>query len=355
MKILYGVQSTGNGHVSRSREVIDNLKTLGHEVRVVFSGSDPGRFATDPFFDPCEVFRGLTFSTSHGKLQYAKTMTQLNLIQFYRDIAGFDARGFDLVISDFEPLTSRIAARFSIPSIGIGHQYAFCYTIPVAGFNLLSRWVMRSFAPVDTPIGLHWHHFNQPILPPIVPFDLTCNNRPCEKKILVYLPFEELSDIEVLLSPFDSIEFFVYGIPSLREGIDRGNLHLRPYSREGFLADLTDCNGVISNSGFELTSEALQLGKKILVKPLQGQFEQESNALAVTRLKLGMTMAELCRKTLAAWLQQAPAPAPGYPDVAKLIANWIHSGDFRNVENLSSLAWSRAVNVPIWSESATGD
>ena len=34
MKILYGVQATGNGHISRSREVIRNLKNMGQDVQV---------------------------------------------------------------------------------------------------------------------------------------------------------------------------------------------------------------------------------------------------------------------------------------------------------------------------------
>lgn len=92
---------------------------------------------------------------------------------------------FDLVISDFELLTSRIAARYELSSIGIGHQYAFCFDIPVSGANLLSRWVLHSFAPVDIPIGLHWHHFDQPILPPIVPSGLSTGSPFDENKILV--------------------------------------------------------------------------------------------------------------------------------------------------------------------------
>ena len=41
MKILYGVQATGNGHISRSREVIRQLKDMGHDVQVILSGRDP--------------------------------------------------------------------------------------------------------------------------------------------------------------------------------------------------------------------------------------------------------------------------------------------------------------------------
>ena len=44
---------------------------------------------------------------------------------------------------------------------------------------------------------------------------------------------------------------------------------------------------------FQTTSEALQLGKKILVKPHHGQKEQESNVLALEKLNLAESIIEL--------------------------------------------------------------
>jgi hypothetical protein len=61
MNILYGVQATGNGHISRSREVIRNLKMLGHKVRVILSGRDPALLWDMEVFEPYDAFRGLTF------------------------------------------------------------------------------------------------------------------------------------------------------------------------------------------------------------------------------------------------------------------------------------------------------
>jgi uncharacterized protein (TIGR00661 family) len=56
---------------------------------------------------------------------------------------------------------------------------------------------------------------------------------------------------------------------------------------------LYDCAGVISNAGFELASECLQLGKKILAKPLHVQMEQISNATALKQLGYGQTMTDI--------------------------------------------------------------
>jgi uncharacterized protein (TIGR00661 family) len=233
MKILYGVQATGNGHISRSREVIRELKKMDHDLRVILSGRDPALLWEMEIFEPYEAFRGLTFAYHRGKLSYIQTALRLNLFQFYRDIHAYDADGCDLVITDFEPLSARIARRNALPLIGIGHQYAFVYDIPMDGANPLARFVVRSYAPVDYPVGLHWHHFNRPILPPIIPNHFEQNQQTVLNKIIVYLPFETSDDIIALVKDFVRYDFYIYH--RFRQAEDHRNLHLRPYSRTGFL------------------------------------------------------------------------------------------------------------------------
>ncbi|MBN1626458.1 MAG: hypothetical protein JW944_08020 [Deltaproteobacteria bacterium] len=338
MNILYGVQATGNGHISRSREVVRNLKNAGHNVATILSGREPSLLWDMGDFEPYISQRGITFATGRGRLQYFKTAFELHPFEYLRDSRSFDASGYDLVITDFEPISARIAKLNRIPSIGIGHQYAFPYDIPMSDANILSMFIIKHFAPADISIGLHWHHFNQPILPPIVP---RINDGEVEidnKKILVYLPFEELVDIESLLIPFASHDFYIYHKDVSSHEIR--NLHLRPYSRKNFLRDLMECNGVITNAGFELASESLHLGKRLLVKPLAGQMEQSSNALAISMLKLGMTMQKLDPNTVSRFLKiDAPEPM-GYPDVAGIIAEWIGRGNWGKTDDLVQKTWA---------------
>lgn len=126
-KILYGIQTTGNGHVYRSREVIACLKTMGHEVHVLFSGKDPRRFADLEVFHPNQRVDGLTFRTKKGRLQGFSTLLSLKLFRFYRDAARLDAAGFDLIITDFEPLTARLARRCIRKWLGAPHPPAMGY------------------------------------------------------------------------------------------------------------------------------------------------------------------------------------------------------------------------------------
>jgi uncharacterized protein (TIGR00661 family) len=339
MRILYGVQTTGNGHISRSREVIRELKDLGHEVQVLFSGRRPAMQSELKEFEPYKRFKGLTFCTHRGQLKYFKTAMRLNILQVYRDIASFDDFSYDLVITDFEPISARIARRKSLPSIGVGHQYAFIHDVPLSGSNPITRFVMKNFAPVDHPVGLHWHHFNQPILPPIVPHNIGSGYQTIANKILVYLPFEHIKDVLSLFRRFRRHEFFIYH--SLSKAEDHGHIHLRPYSRNGFLKDLIECNGVISNAGFELASEAFHLGKRILVKPLEGQMEQVSNALAITSLNLGMAMTQLNVVSVAQFLDRPTGTPIKFPNVARMVADWIESGQWEDVEGLANTAWQQ--------------
>ena len=342
MKILFGVQATGNGHICRSREVIRNLKGRGHEVQVLFSGRVPGLVQESQIFEPYTVRRGLTFITRKGGIDYLKTAAQLNFAEFLWDIRCFDASGFDLVITDFEPISARIAKRHGIPSIGIGHQYAFMYDIPMAKGNPLGLFILRNFAPADHMLGLHWHHFDRPILPPIVPDHFESDRAVNDKKILVYLPFEDLDEIENMLREFDTHNFHIYH-GSCNQPEDKGNLHLRPFSREGFLRDLCECGGVICNAGFELPSEALHLGKRILAKPLTGQIEQKSNALALGQLGLATVSGRLNGKQVSDWLDGAGDPAAkpaNYPDVAKYLAEWIESRQWNDISGLVGSVWN---------------
>lgn len=338
MKILYGVQGTGNGHLSRARAIAPHLSAAGLDTDFVFSGRRREHYFDMEPFGAWRSYAGLTFVTANGKVNPLATARRNNLWRLWRDITTLDVRKYDLVITDFEPVSAWAARRAGIPSLGIGHQYAFQFPVPTCGDSALSRLVMRHFAPADTRLGLHWHHFDQPILPPICDLD-DYPEEAVADKILVYLGFENPAVVIPLLQQFPRYQFYYYGeFPQASQ--DR-NIHLRPLSRNGFKRDLANCNGVICNAGFELTSEALHLGKRVLVKPLAGQMEQLSNALALTQLQLGSSMNTLDAAAVATWLDTGKAPSCRYPDVARAIVEWIVAGDFSNPDALIRQLWSQ--------------
>lgn len=327
MKILYGVQATGNGHITRARALGKALQNCNLDVDFIFSGREKNKFFDMEQFGQWRCFEGLTFVHEAGKTKLLETVKQNSLVQLYKDIRALDVSQYDLVITDFEPITAWAAKKAGIPCIGMGHQYAFNYRVPKTGDYLIPRMIMRNFAPASIDLGLHWHHFGQPILPPIAETHAT-TKAVDPNKVIVYLGFEDPDEVIQMLEPFENHLFTVYGPFAQYESL--GHIQLKPLSREGFQEDLATAGGVICNAGFELSSEAIQLGKKLLVKPLKGQMEQLSNATALSQLGLGMHMESLDQKAVQNWLSHSRGAQVKYPDVAKAIAEWIMQGNWKH-------------------------
>ena len=53
---------------------------------------------------------------------------------------------------------------------------------------------------------------------------------------------------------------------------------------ESFLESIESCEGIVSATGFETTSESMYLRKKLLTIPIKNQYEQLCNAAAIERL-----------------------------------------------------------------------
>jgi len=339
MKILYGVQGTGNGHISRARAMDKALKAKPNiHIDYLFSGRKREQYFDMSQFGEFACCTGLTFITRSGKVSPIATLAKNNIYQLWKDINALDLSQYDLVISDFEPITAWAAKRQKVRSLAIGHQYAFLHDIPKQGNNIFTNALMKYFAPTDKQIGLHWHHFNQTIMPPIIDLNhLTLEK--IDNKIVVYLGFEKTEDVIQLLQPFTHYEFFIYS-PSITQKSTQGHLRLHPVDRDGFKHDLHSCNGVITNAGFELASEAISLGKKILAKPLLGQMEQLSNAFALEKLDLGMTMPRLDRGIVKEWLENIEGKQVNYPDVPAALAQWINNGMTQDTQQLAKNLWA---------------
>lgn len=335
MKVLYGVQATGNGHITRARVIAPILRRHGADVRFLFTGRSWDHLFDMEVFGDFEWRRGLTFATHAGHVQYIRTALHNDLVGFAKDVRNLDLSPYDLVITDFEPVTAWAAKLKGVPSVGIGHQYAFRYAIPRTGDDILARTVLKYFAPATVALGLHWHHFEQPILPPIIETPDE-PERTLADKIVVYLPFEEIDAIVRLLRRFDEFQFFVYSAEPCAKKPD--HIHVRQLARDAFQQDLRDCGGVICNAGFELASEALQMGKKLLVKPLRAQMEQLSNALALEQIQLGAVMPELDEASVSYWLRNGIAHRVVYPNVAEAVVDWLLSGS-RHLDS----GWVRSI------------
>lgn len=339
MKILYGVQGTGNGHIARARVMANAFaKRNDVEVDYIFTGRDDnGYFDMEPFGN-YRTFKGLSFVTSHGKISKWQTIKSVHLTLAYNTIKQLDLSQYDILLNDFEPITAWAARRQQLPSISISHQCAFNFPVPKKGESIIDRLLTRYFAPCDLQLGVHWYHFGHTIMPPFIEDKMDVE--PSNQHVLVYLPFEELGDIAKLLASFTQFQFECFH-PGVKMDRMEGNISWRRTSKSGFRDSIKHCSGVIANGGFELSSECLHLGKKILIKPLKGQYEQLSNMITLEKLGLCTSMIELDTQAVESWLNRVNPEPIYFPDNPDILIDWIVDGDWDEPEVICQKLWKQ--------------
>lgn len=293
MNILYGIQSTGNGHITRSSVLINNLK-VNNNVDVILSGKNS---SIDLSFSPLNEFNGLSlYSNESGKIDWIKTVYKNNLFKFLNEL-NYDISKYDIVISDFEPI-SAWSAKNKIKTIGFGNQYSLLEKgIPYTKGDFLSKSFIKNFASCDYTIPIHYNSYNENIFQPIIDNNLLKTKNKDNKFILIYLPYISNNYIIEQVSKIPNIKFRIY---TNKENITINNIQIRTINSLKFKEDLTKCSGIITNSGFSTTSEALVLNKKLWSIPVKRHFEQQSNAVALKQM--GIFTEDFNLNNLNKWL-----------------------------------------------------
>src|ERR1700741_2461100 len=105
MKILFGIQATGNGHISRSTEIYTLLKQNPEvtQLDVLISG---GKAKMSLPFEVNYEYKGLSFYYGKkGKISVLKSIGKANFISMLVGLWKVPFKQYDLVISDFEPIS----------------------------------------------------------------------------------------------------------------------------------------------------------------------------------------------------------------------------------------------------------
>ncbi len=294
MKILYSVQATGNGHISRAHQLYPYLTELGH-VDILLSGSN----ATLPMDIPVKFrSKGLSlFYSECGGLDYIKTLKACNFRRIMKEAQELPVKNYDLIINDFDHITARACKLQSVPSVQFGHQASFMSknTPRLDSKNLIGEAILKYYAQATNYVGLHFDRYDNFIFPPVIK-DIFLQSKPIDNgHVTVYLPSYDkvcLEEIFKQIAPID-IHWFIKGI---NEPYRDGNIHYFPVNQKYFNESLIHCHGLVTGGGFETPAEALYLGKKLLTIPIKGQYEQACNTAALK--KMGVTaMTELNHKT----------------------------------------------------------
>lgn len=286
MRVLYAIQTTGNGHISRAKEIIPYLERR-FQFDVMLSGP---KNHLDLDYPVKHHFRGLTIHyDKSGAIHWLKTLLKNNFFQFLRDVFFLRVQDYDLIITDFEPVSAWACKLRGVLCFGLSNQISLWQKKvpkPKKQFRVSLKY-LKKFAPTDLEYGIHYQKFNKRIFLPIIRTKLRELNTSKGGGIVVYLPAYDLKNITEVLSLFPAIKWNVF-TQEIKEATQKGQINIRPINEDHFLNALAQCDGVITNAGFATTSEALYLGKPLLTIPMRGQIEQNYNSFALK--KMGVTV-----------------------------------------------------------------
>jgi uncharacterized protein (TIGR00661 family) len=282
MKILYSVQATGNGHISRAMEILPYLERYG-QVDIFLSGANSSLDLDAPV-----KFRskGLCiFYNNSGSLSYWEMAKNFSPLRIMKEVRDLPVENYDLVLNDFECITAMACSLRKVPSVNFGHQASFRSpkTPRPEKKDAIGEWILRNYARATQYLGLHFESYDDFILPPVIKQEIRQANPVDRGHITIYL--SSYSDQE-LTKHFAALPDFRFQVFSKETKTYRqeGNISFQPVNNQAFTKSMIECSGIITGAGFETPAEALYLGKRLMVIPIRGQYEQFCNAAALERL-----------------------------------------------------------------------
>lgn len=285
MKILYAIQGTGNGHISRAKQLYPHLKKYG-EVDFFLSGSNAQLNTSLPIKYRS---KGLSlFYKNSGGLDYSKMLSSFSF-NIFKDAKELPVQEYDLIINDFEFITSLACAFKKVPFIHFGHQASFQSkkTPRARNFNPIGNWILNHFVKTSKYIGLHFDEFDENIYQPIIKEEIVEATPINDGHVTVYLPQYSIEFLEPYLLAQNQFHFEVF-TKEVKQITCRKNICYFPINNTAFSNSMIRCYGIITAGGFETPAEAMYLNKKIMSIPILNHFEQECNATALK--KMGITV-----------------------------------------------------------------
>lgn len=286
MKILYSIQATGNGHISRAMEILPHLKRYG-QVDLFLSGAN----STLPLDAPVRFrSKGLSlFYTCKGSLNYWKMASALSPKRVLDEARDLPVEKYDLIVNDFESITALACRIKNVPSIQFGHQASFqsARTPRPVIRSGTGEWILRNYATATQYLGLHFDRYDDFIHGPVIKKEITEAEPKSESYTTIYLPSYCFPTLKRVFGSLHGHRFEIFSDEFSTPTVD-GNIHWMPVCKQLFNQSLVNCSGIITGGGFETPAEAMFLRKKLMSIPIRGQYEQKCNAAALS--KLGVTV-----------------------------------------------------------------
>ncbi|HEX5167740.1 MAG TPA: glycosyltransferase family protein [Cyclobacteriaceae bacterium] len=315
MKILYAIQGTGNGHLTRAEDVIPVLKQYG-DLDLFVSGAQADVKLSFPVKYKS---KGLSFYFGKkGGVDFFKTFKKNSSKDVYREIKKFPVEKYDVVINDFEPISAWACRKRHVPCVSLSHQSALLskkiprpHTIDPVG-----EWILHNYAPVEKYIGFHFERYDKLIYTPVIRSEIRNAPRKNKEHYTVYLPAYDDKKLVPILGKMSRVRWHIFS-KHTKKTYHVGKLSVYPVNKEAFAESMTTAKGVLCGAGFETPAEALYLGKKLLVVPMKAQVEQHYNAAALKQL--GVPVLKKVKKKniekITEWIETDANISVDYPDV----------------------------------------
>jgi len=282
MKILYAIQGTGNGHITVAKETIPLLKKRG-EVDILISGC---QVDVDLPYEIKYRLNGLSFVFGkNGGIDYFETYKKSRIKQLFKEIQQLPVEEYDLIFSDFEPVSAWACYLKNKTCVGFSHQAAVVAknSPKPSKKDLIGKAVLKYYAPSKTRYGFHYLLYDKNIFTPVIRSEIR-NIKPSNNgHYTVYLPAFSDRRIIKLLSAFPSIKWEIFSKHSENVYETENNI-IKPVNSDGFIKSIASAEGVLCGAGFQTPAEVLFLKKKLIVIPMKGQYEQQCNAVALQML-----------------------------------------------------------------------
>nr|WP_294796595.1 glycosyltransferase family protein [uncultured Mucilaginibacter sp.] len=323
MKILYAIQGTGNGHLSRSMDIVPLLQQMG-DVDVLVSGNQGDLNLPFPIKYKFNGF-GFIFGKSGG-VDLWKSFLKSRFRKFLKEIKELPIDKYDVVINDFEPVSAWACYLADKPCIGLSHQAA------VLGENapktdevdMIGRLVLKNYAPVSVQYGFHFKKYDKKTFTPVIRHQVREQRISNKGHYTVYLPAYDDKRLIKRLSEFKDIQWDVFSKHNSKTK-RHGNVFIQPINNKDFIKSMAESEGVLCGAGFETPAEALFMKKKLLVIPMKNQYEQQLNAAALK--DMGVTVIKSLKpkhsETILNWLNNGTPVKVDYADNTREILDMI--------------------------------
>ncbi len=314
MKILFAIQGTGNGHISRAREVLPHLLQYGN-VDVLVSGRQ-AEVTLPTIIKYKKQGVGYTFG-KNGGIDIIDSVKHFKPFNFLKDIYTFPVEQYDLVINDFEPVTAWACKLKNKSAVALSHQSSFlsAKTPRPQKRDAFAEGVFKHYAPTTKQIGFHFKPYDTFIHTPVIRSEIRKLESTYEGHITVYLPAHSDEILIPHLTKIKDVKWHVFSKHSKKE-YTKDNVKVMPVTNEAFIKSLASCEGLVTAGGFESPAEAVYLRKKVLSVPMHNQYEQLCNAEAMK--DIGVTVVkkidEKFTARLQSWVTFGMPPKVYYPD-----------------------------------------